>query len=67
MHMIARIETTMFETDGIMKDDEKTVAKYYLFLLHEKSRSSDGQEIAAMDFDIGQDGDGAEDVADWKP
>ena len=63
VHMIVRMETTMFEMDGILTDVEKAVVGYCLFLLYGRGRSSDSQRIAAMDFDVGQDVDNTNDVA----
>ena len=52
----------MFEMYDILTDVEKAVVGHCLFLLYGRGRSSDGQRIAAMDFDIGQDGNDVNDV-----
>ena len=61
--MIIRMETAMSENDDILTDVEKAVVGYCLFLLYGRGRSSDSQRIAAMEFDVGQDVDDANDVA----
>ena len=54
----------MLETDSILTGFERAVAVYCPLMLYGWSRSFDGQETTAMDFDVGQHHNGVENVTD---